>query len=145
MALKLGLGIQMHQHFGSKFLIDSLKKHGFCVPYKKVLKYKLCTAAHMRTKIPGFSESSSFETTHFMHHVADNAEHNPRALDGCNTFYGMVTICSVTTVVSSSFTIPQSEDVSTKLDKLIGLTEKEQWSNGIVVKVLDSQYRGAVF
>ena len=80
--LRLGLGIQMHQHFGSRFLTDSLNKHGFCVSYSEVLKYERCAAVHQGTKIPGVSESSSAEPTHFMHHVADNAEHNSRTLDG---------------------------------------------------------------
>lgn len=28
--LQLGLGVQMHHHFASKFLSDSLHAHGFC-------------------------------------------------------------------------------------------------------------------
>ena len=56
----------------------------------------------------------------------------------------MGTICSVTPAVSSSLTITQVEDVSTKLDKLIRLTGKEQWRNDIVVKALDFQYRDPV-
>ena len=36
--LQLGLAIQMHQHFRSRFLIDSLKKHAFCVSYIEDLK-----------------------------------------------------------------------------------------------------------
>ena len=63
--LQLGFGIQMHQHFGSRFLIDSLNKHGFCVSYSEVLKYEHCAAVHQETKIPGVSESSSAEPTHF--------------------------------------------------------------------------------
>ena len=142
--LKLGLGIQMPQHFGSRFLTDSLNKYGLCVPYKKVLKYELCAAVYKGTKIPVVSESSSAKTTHLMHHVADNANHNPATLEGCNTVYGMSTICSVTPAVSLSLTITQLEDVSTKLDKLIRLTGKEQWRNDIVVKALDFQYRDPV-
>ena len=36
--LQLGLVIQMHQHFGSRFLIDSLNKHALCVSYSEDLK-----------------------------------------------------------------------------------------------------------
>ena len=71
--LQLGLGIQMRQHFGSMFLIDSLYKHGFCVSYSEVLKYERCAAVHQGTKISGVSESSEAEPTNFMHHVADVA------------------------------------------------------------------------
>ena len=36
--LQLGLAIQMHQHFRSRFLIDSLNKHALCVSYIEDLK-----------------------------------------------------------------------------------------------------------
>ena len=61
--LQLGLGIQMRQHFGSRFLTYSLNKHGFCVSHSEVLKYEHCAAVHQGTKIPGVSESSSAEPT----------------------------------------------------------------------------------
>ena len=57
--LQLGLGIQMHQHFGSRFLTYSLNKHG--VSYSVVLKYEHCAAVHQGTKIPGVSQFSSAE------------------------------------------------------------------------------------
>ena len=61
--LQLGFGIQMRQHFGSRFLTYSLNKHGFCVSHSEVLKYERCAAVHQGTKIPGVSESSSAEPT----------------------------------------------------------------------------------
>ena len=122
--LQLGLGIQMHQHFASRFLIDWLDRHGFCVSCSEVLKYEHCAAAHQGTKIPGVSESSSAEPTHFRHHVVDNSDHNSRTLDVRNTFHGMVVIYSVTPAFSSSFTIPRLVDVST--EDLIKLTETER-------------------
>ena len=84
MLLQLGLRIQIHQHFGSRDLLkqDLLNKHGFCVSYNEVLKYECCPGVHQGTKIPGVFESSSAEPTYFMHHVADNADHNSRTLDG---------------------------------------------------------------
>ena len=59
-----------------------------------------------------------------MHHVADVADHNPKTLDGRNTFHAMSIIYSVTLAASSSFAIRRLEDVSTK--DLIRLTETEQ-------------------
>lgn len=35
--LQIGLGVQMHRHFASKFLIDSLHQHGFCSSYQEVV------------------------------------------------------------------------------------------------------------
>ena len=120
--LQLGLGIQIHPHFASRFLIDWLNKRGFCVSYNEVLKYGQCAAVHQGTKIPGVSESSSAEPTHFRYHVVDNGYHNSRTLDGCNTFHGMGIIYSVTPAVSSSLTIPGLEDVSR--EDLIKLTDR---------------------
>lgn len=42
--VQIGLGIQMHHHFGSKHLIQTLNKLGFCASYAEVLKFKLCAA-----------------------------------------------------------------------------------------------------
>ena len=76
------------------------------------------------TKFPGGSGSSSAEPTHFMHHVANYSDQNPRVLDGRNTFLGKGIICSVTPSFYSSFAIPRLEDVST--EDLIRLTEIER-------------------
>lgn len=43
--IQIGLGIQMHHHFQSKHLIQTLNKLGFCSSYTEVLKFKLCAAA----------------------------------------------------------------------------------------------------
>lgn len=51
--LHLGLGIQMHHHFGSKFLIDSLHAHGFCSSYATVLQYERNAAVAQGTDLPG--------------------------------------------------------------------------------------------
>ena len=59
----LQLGLRIHQHFGSSFLIDSLNKHSFCGSYSKVLNYGRWAARHQGTKISGVSESSSAEPT----------------------------------------------------------------------------------
>ena len=124
MPLQLGIGIQLHHKFESRFLIGSLHKHVFCTPYKKDLKYEICTAVHQGIKISGLSESNLTKPTHLIHHVADIADRNPKTLDGRNTFHSMSIIYSVTLAASSSFAIPRLEDVSTK--DLIRLTETEQ-------------------
>ena len=64
--------------------------------------------------------------TRSMHHV-ENSNHNPRTLNGCNTFYGMGIICTVTPSVSSSFAILRLEDTST--EDLIRLTEEIEREN----------------
>ena len=34
--IMLGIAVQLHRHFGSKFVIDSLNSHGFCSSYSAI-------------------------------------------------------------------------------------------------------------
>ena len=38
--LQLGLGVQIHHHFASKFLIDTLHSLGFCSPYSEIERFE---------------------------------------------------------------------------------------------------------
>jgi len=49
--LQIGLVIQMHHHFGSKFLVDSLHQHGFCCSYGEVLGYHTGRCTHFRKPV----------------------------------------------------------------------------------------------
>ena len=60
----LGPAVQMHRHFGSRFLLNSLNKHGYCASYNEVLNYERCAAVSQGTKIPGLNRLS-LETKHF--------------------------------------------------------------------------------
>ena len=42
--LQIGLGVQLHHHFQSKFLIESLNSHGFCCSYDEVKRYERCAS-----------------------------------------------------------------------------------------------------
>ena len=64
--LKLGLGVQMHHHFSSKFLIDFLNSHRFCASYKTVKTYERNDAVAQGTDIPGHMPG------HFVQYSADN-------------------------------------------------------------------------
>lgn len=88
--LHLGLGIQMHHHFGSKFLIDSLHAHGFCSSYATVLQYERNAAVAQGTDLPGHISDQ------FIQYVADNVDHNTRILDGKGTFHGRGIIATIT-------------------------------------------------
>ena len=98
--LQIGLGIQMHHHFGSRFLIDSLHAHGFCCPYSEVKKFERSAAVSQGTDLP--VETS----THFVQHIADNVDHNIRTLDGHGTFHGMGIIATITPEIKQDGTIP---------------------------------------
>ncbi len=38
--LQLGLGVQLHHHFSSRFFIDSLNSHGFCSSYSEIQHFE---------------------------------------------------------------------------------------------------------
>lgn len=86
--LQLGIGVQMHHHFASKVLIDSLHAHGFCSSYPTVQKFEKSAAASHGTDIPGYTPGN------FVQYIADNVDHNTRTLDGTGTFHGMGTTIS---------------------------------------------------
>ena len=109
--LQVGLGVQLHHHFASKFLIDTLNKHGFCCSYSEVLKFSRNAAATQGTDIPGFSPG------HVVQYVAENVEHNIRTIDGMNTFHGMGMIAATTPATLNNVRIPRvsvnAEDIAT--------------------------------
>ena len=87
--LQVGLGIQLHHHFASKFLIDSLNKHGFCCSYSEVIKFE-CNDA----------------VAHFVQYVADNVDHNIQTIDGMNTFHDMGMIDTTTPATANNRHVP---------------------------------------
>ena len=108
--LQLGLGVQMHHHFSSKFLIDSLNSHGFCASYKTVQKYERSAAVAQGTEIPGYTPG------HFVQYSTDNKDHNLRTLDGTGTFHGMRIIAAITPGTKATIPIPirqvSAEDIA---------------------------------
>ena len=81
--LQIGLGVQMHQHFGSKFLIDSLYQHGFRSSYQEVQRFERCAAVSRGTELPNICSGQ------FLQFLADNVDHNTRTIDSLNMFHGM--------------------------------------------------------
>ena len=63
--LQLGLGIQMHHHFASRFLIDSLHSHGFCSSYTDVKNFERSAAVVTGTDIPDYTPEN------FVQYAAD--------------------------------------------------------------------------
>ncbi len=50
--LQLGLGVQIHHHFASRFLIDTLYQHGFCCSYREVNQFEKNAVLSYGTDIP---------------------------------------------------------------------------------------------
>lgn len=99
--LQLGLGIQMHHHFASRFLVDTLHAHGFSSSYAEVMKYERSAAVVQGTEIPGYSEE------HHIEYIADNVDHNVATIDGTGTFHGMGIIAAVTPETKTSKAVPK--------------------------------------
>ena len=99
--LQLGLGVQMHHHFGSKFFIDTLSNLGFSTSYWEVQKYESSAAATLKKYLPDYFPGQ------FLQFVADNVDHNIRTLDGHNTFHGMGIIGCSTPGTSVNVNIPR--------------------------------------
>ena len=77
--LQIGVAVQMHHHFGSKFLIDTV----FAYHILKFKKLELSAEDAQDKEIPGFIP------VQFAQFIADNVDHNVRTIDSANTFYGM--------------------------------------------------------
>ena len=103
--LQLGLGVQLHHHFASRFLIDSLHRHGFCCSYEEVHRFERNAAQSHGTDIPNL-------TAEFVQYAADNVDHNIRTLDGHGTFHGMGMIATITPGTSSVRRVPRAKTTS---------------------------------
>lgn len=99
--LQLGLGVQMHHQFASKFLIETLDKFGFTCSYAEVQAYERSAAITKKAVEKGFQPG------HFIQYVADNADHNIRTIDGHDTFHGMGIIACITPKIELSSVIPR--------------------------------------
>ena len=110
--LQLGLAVQMHHHFGSRFLIDSLHRRGFCSSHSEIqmLERNAVVTSGTELNIP--------DGDYLVQYVADNADHNIRTIDGKNIFHGMVIIATMTprnthsetySVISRRKTLPQKK------------------------------------
>ena len=88
--LLIGMGVQMHHHLESKFLIESLNSHDFSCSYDEVKRHAPC-ASMAEHEIP-----QNDGPQNFLQYAADNVDHNIRTLDGKNTFYGTGIIAAFT-------------------------------------------------
>ncbi|CAG2196498.1 unnamed protein product [Mytilus edulis] len=99
--LQIGLGIQMHHHFSSRFLIDTLYNLGFCSSYSEVQKFEMNAAASRSTENENENQS-------FVQYIADNVDHNIRSLDGFGTFHGMGIIAASTPGIKTARSVPRA-------------------------------------
>ena len=119
--LQLGLGVQLLHHFASRFLVDTLHKHGFACSYNEVTMFERSAAVSSGVEIPNFTPEN------FVQYVADNVDHNIRTLDGHNTFHGMGIIATVTPGTFGTMPVPR-RSVSAEEIASAGRIEIKQFS-----------------
>lgn len=95
--LQIGLGVQIHQHCRSKFIVDSLFEMGFSASYKETVKFEKNAADGVETDI--FGPTNHLEDK-FVLFALDNVDHNIITLDGKGSFHGMGSIASFTPAYS---------------------------------------------
>ena len=88
--LQIRLAVQMHHHFASRFLVDTLNSLGFCSSYSEVQRLERSAAIIQGTDIPVLGSGQ------FGQFVADNVDHNIRTIDGKDMFHGMGMIATIT-------------------------------------------------
>ena len=78
--LQPGLAVQMHHYFGSRFLIDSLHRHGFCSSYSEVqiIVRNAAVTSGTELNIP--------DGDCLVQYVANNVDHNIKTVNGINYF-----------------------------------------------------------
>jgi hypothetical protein len=116
--LQIGLGVQLHHHFGSRFLIDSLHNHGFCSSYYEIQNFERCAAMTHGTNISGGVEDT------FVQYAADNVDHNIQTLDGKGTFHGMGMIATITPGKKVTECVPRVKATFSDIAKVGGIQIK---------------------
>ena len=106
--LQIGLAVQLHHQFGSRFLIDMLSAMGFSSSYYETKLFERNAVVSNSINIEGL------EGTFCMQHIADNVDHNVRTLDGNGTFHGMGIIVSVTPLLRSSTVLERRKFVTSR-------------------------------
>ena len=106
--VQIGLAVQLHYHFGSKFLIDVLNAMGFCSSYQEVQKFETSAATVVK---PLLQKSEN----QFMQFIGDNVDHNPATIDGHDTFHGMGIIATFNPKVKRADIIPRIHTTSQDL------------------------------
>ena len=82
--LQIGLAVQLHQHFRSKYLIESLNNLSYCSSYNEALRFECNAALASGLQLDCFICDNSY-----IKFSADNVDNNIRTLDGQNTsWYG---------------------------------------------------------
>ena len=108
--LQIGLAIQMHHHFRSRYLLDTLSAKGLCASYQEVQNFERVAAVQNGGELNGKVSDDSI-----LLFVGDNVDHNICTLDGKNTFHGMGIIAALKYGIFSTDVIKRRNVSNTEL------------------------------
>ena len=91
--VQIGLALQTHHLYRSRFIVDNLHKMGFSSSYDEVLRFEKNAADTAATDILGENIDSGDVAILF---VSDNVDHNILTIDGKGSFHGMGIIAPLT-------------------------------------------------
>lgn len=112
--LQLGLAVQMHHLYRSRFLIDSLSTMGFSSSYSEVQRLEVNAACSLAPDVLGDMDILDMSLLF----AGDNVDHNIVTLDGKGTFHGMGMIATITPGKQVSRSISRQKMADLKLVEL---------------------------
>ena len=83
--IPLGLGVELDNVFGSKWLLNELSALGFCVSPNEVDRYKQSASENENTN----DLINTYMPGSFTQWIADNVDHNPMTIDGKGSLHAM--------------------------------------------------------
>ena len=104
--LQLGLGIEIHHKYKSRFAIDMLNSFGFSSSYSEVLKFNKNAAVAALTLV------ENHNSVQFIQYVGDNVDHDVCTIDGKHTFHGMGCIACATPAIKTRSVIPRKNVIA---------------------------------
>jgi hypothetical protein len=110
--LQIGLAIQMHYHFRSKHLVETLHNLGFCSSYSEVKKFERNAATVASENLMEADKGGVLLL------AADNVDHNAVTLNGENTFHGMGMLGAITPGTRNKRMIPRQTVTDADVRKL---------------------------
>ncbi|XP_053402974.1 uncharacterized protein LOC123550249 [Mercenaria mercenaria] len=116
--LQLGLAVQVHHLYSSRFLVDELYQMGFSSSYSEVQRFQSNAAMLLNAVVAG-----SFPGQ-FLQYVADNADHNVCTLDGHGTFHGMGMVACSSPGSNVELPIPRADMSLTDLSRISNINIK---------------------
>ena len=116
--LQLGLAVQLHHLYRSRFLIDSLSRMGFASTYSEVQRFEVNAACSLAPDVLG---SDMDVLDHCLLFAGDNVDHNIITLDGKGTFHGMGMIAAITPGKQATHGIPRQKMADLKLVEMTNI------------------------